>query len=248
MIELPRRSAIEILPWDSRFFGCRIAKYKSTALTPTLAQTAIKLCLARRVKCLYYLASSNDSASIACAETHDFHLVDIRVTLNRDVNLSIAHRKALPQALTFRSANRTDTSQLQRLARSLFPNSRFAVDPGFLPDAHEKLFSTWIAKSVEGHFDDWVGIAECRGRLAGFISCRRAQRSSGAIGLIGVAPAFRRRGIGQALIHQGLDWFRKHSIRSVSVVTQGRALSAQRLYQICGFRTGQVDLWYHKWF
>lgn len=33
----------------------------------------------------------------------------------------------------------------------------------------------------------------------------------------------------------------------IEVVTQGRNIAAQRLYQKCGFKTNKVELWYHKW-
>lgn len=44
-----------------------------------------------------------------------------------------------------------------------------------------------------------------------------------------------------------LEWFAARDIQSVQVVTQGRTISAQRLYQNCGFMTHSVQLWYHKW-
>ena len=242
-------SPIDILPWDSRVFGRRIARYKGTVLTPTLARAAIKACLAQRAKCLYFLASSNDVRSIGCAETHGFRLVDIRVTLARDLEAEpLALAASGGQAAAYRPAHADDIPALKRLAKSLFLHSRFALDPGFPADAHEKLFAEWVAKSVRGRFDDWVGVAEIRGRLAGFVSCRKTGRGAGAIGLVGVARSFRRRGLGRALVDQGLGWFRVRRIRHVSVVTQGRAIGAQRLYQACGFRTSRVDLWYHKWF
>jgi ribosomal protein S18 acetylase RimI-like enzyme len=33
----------------------------------------------------------------------------------------------------------------------------------------------------------------------------------------------------------------------VSVVTQGRNVAAQRLYQRAGFVTASTQLWYHRW-
>jgi ribosomal protein S18 acetylase RimI-like enzyme len=36
-------------------------------------------------------------------------------------------------------------------------------------------------------------------------------------------------------------------VQRVSVVTQGRNVAAQKLYQSCGFTTCSVQLWYHWW-
>jgi dTDP-4-amino-4,6-dideoxy-D-galactose acyltransferase len=240
-------SPIELLRWDSRFFGRRIARLNGSGLTPARMLSATKTCLRQRVDCLYFLASADDSLSISSAEAHGFQMVDIRVTLTKDLMRSFPLSFA-SHAVAFRPARSGDIGRLKTLAKTLFPSSRFAVDPHFPPEASPKLFASWIAKSVRGRFDHWVGVAVSRGRLAGFVSCRRTGRASGLIGLIGVASPFRRRGIGRNLLNQGFEWFRRQGISQISVVTQGRAVGAQRLYQDCGFRTSHVDLWYHQWF
>jgi ribosomal protein S18 acetylase RimI-like enzyme len=45
-----------------------------------------------------------------------------------------------------------------------------------------------------------------------------------------------------------MAYFGKRRIAKVNVVTQGRNVRAQRLYQKSGFATDSVMLWYHKWF
>ena len=52
----------------------------------------------------------------------------------------------------------------------------------------------------------------------------------------------RDRGIGWALVAESLRWFAVHGARQVSVVTQGRNVQAQRLYQHCGFLTRSMQL------
>jgi RimJ/RimL family protein N-acetyltransferase len=47
---------------------------------------------------------------------------------------------------------------------------------------------------------------------------------------------------------EALQWFADQGMDSMEVVTQGRNVAAQRLYQKCGFATKEVQLWYHHWF
>jgi len=242
-------SSIKILPWDSRFFGRKIARVTAPRLTPTIARTALSGCAKKHVECLYFLASSNDGSSITFAQANGFRLMDIRVTLARTLS-SAVRIQSEPQTaiISYRSARPSDLGSLRHLATTVFPYSRFAEDSKFPRGAHRKLFAEWVAKSVRGGFDDWVGVAVQRGQLTGFVSCRQTGRGTGIIGLIGVARAFRRHGIGRGLLQHASDWFTRHQIRHISVVTQGRAVEAQRFYQDGGFRTSRVDLWYHKWF
>ncbi|MGP0101640.1 MAG: GNAT family N-acetyltransferase, partial [Solirubrobacteraceae bacterium] len=68
------------------------------------------------------------------------------------------------------------------------------------------------------------------------------------IGLLGVSPQARRKGIGKNLVLAAIDWFRTQGVPSVTVVTQGNNLPAQRLYQQHGFLSHDLQIWYHKWY
>ena len=85
------------------------------------------------------------------------------------------------------------------------------------------------------------------GELNGFITCIK-EGSYGKIGLLGIDPTSQRKGIGSSLVNAALHWFECEGISTVEVVTQGSNIAAQRLYQQAGFRTSQVQLWFHKWF
>ena len=84
-----------------------------------------------------------------------------------------------------------------------------------------------------------------RGRAGVFLG---ATKAAGQIGLVGVHPDARGNGVGAALVNAGLRWFGSVGARDVAVVTQGQNVTAQRLYQRCGFATSRIELWYHKWF
>ena len=56
------------------------------------------------------------------------------------------------------------------------------------------------------------------------------------------------RGLGQQLVTSALRAFRERGMRVATVVTQGRNIRSQRLYQKCGFVIRSVELWYHRWF
>jgi TDP-D-fucosamine acetyltransferase len=244
------RSVVELLPWDSSLYGQRLARLRVSRLTPRTAEAALRFCCTRRVKGLYYLAPAEDAKSISCAEKYGFSLADLRVSLTRTLPRAAVGPSAFPRThgLRYGRAGRSDIDALRRLAAGLFRDSRFAVDPHFGPEFSRRLFSVWIAKSVRGQYDHWVGVVRQGNQLVGFVSCRRVGRQEGRIGLLGVASPWRERGIGRELLAQATTWCYSQGIRRISVITQGRAIKSQRFYQACGFRTSRVELWYHKWF
>ncbi len=92
-------------------------------------------------------------------------------------------------------------------------------------------------------------MAECEGAPAAFITCKReGDGSIGRIGLVAVDVRRRGQGLGQKLVGTAQTWFKDHGVRIVRVVTQGRNIASQRLYQRCGFLTHSVGLYYHKWY
>jgi hypothetical protein len=45
-----------------------------------------------------------------------------------------------------------------------------------------------------------------------------------------------------------LSWAAREDAKRAVVITQGRNVRAQRLYQRSGFVTASSQLWYHRWF
>jgi ribosomal protein S18 acetylase RimI-like enzyme len=141
-----------------------------------------------------------------------------------------------------------DVSVLQAIARDSYNDTRFYFDPHFPRSLSQLLYQRWIALSCEGYADD-VLVAEFNQVPVAYISCHLDQENmSGKIGLVGVSHKARGQGIGKMLVLKALEWFIAHDAQEVSVVTQGRNVGAQRLYQRCGFLTKTVQLWYHKWY
>jgi len=240
---------INRLEWDSAFFNVNIGYLYPKRLRKSIVSFAMKKCEEDRIECLYYLCDCNDPESVQLAEKEGFHFVDIRITFSQDVRSRIAGDPcALPGGLRVRPARGEDKPELCGIASDSYISSRYFFDRHFPQEVCRKFYADWISKSVDGLFDHAVLIAEMNGKLAGYISCRHVSSNYGAIGLVGIAPEFQGQRVGTHLVSAALQWFAERDIPFVHVVTQGRNLAAQRLYQSCGFRSEKLELWYHKWF
>jgi dTDP-4-amino-4,6-dideoxy-D-galactose acyltransferase len=238
----------QLLPWDSDFFGRRIARATAHRLAPQTVRAILEWCEAQAIECVYFLADSDDAETVRLAEDHGFRLLDIRVTLQCDIRERQAGpNDDLPPTISVRHSRQSDVPALQAIARTSYGHTRFYFDPCFPVESCDALYETWIRRSCEG-YADVVLVAEMDERIAGYVSCHMAGNTpQGQIGLVGIEAQARGRGVGRVLIDHSLRWFAEQGAEVVSVVTQGRNLAAQRLYQRCGFLTHSVQLWYHKW-
>jgi ribosomal protein S18 acetylase RimI-like enzyme len=150
--------------------------------------------------------------------------------------------------VTIRAYRPDDQDALCLLAGSSYRDSRFYYDEHFPREQCSRLYQVWLRKSCESG-DTRVLVAEWDGKLAGFITCEVHESArQGSIGLVGVSASARGLGIGNALVSKASEYFAGQSIAVVNVVTQGRNIAAQRLYQRCGYVLESVQLWYHKWY
>ncbi len=233
-----------LLPWDSDFFGFPIATTSLPRLDGRLAAETDAWCEGHGVACLYLLAESGDPGTAIRAGEHGFRLVDIRVTLDRP--LEAVPAPPAPAGFEIDLARGADRDALVPIARASHTDSRFFADPGFPREKCASLYETWITRSIEG-WADAVLVARFGGVASGYVTCH-VEGDRGRIGLVGVGEGARGRGVAGALVESALTLFASRGASRAEVVTQGRNVGAQRLYQKAGFRTSALQLWFHKWY
>lgn len=235
----------QYLDWDSNFFGVRIARLTSHHLTEEILKDTSYWCAANNIGCLYFLADTDDDETVVLAEQHAFHLVDLRITLEIPTTAIPPHTThSMNNAIRMGEAR--DVLELRHIARNNHHDTRFYFDRHFSRERCDELYATWIEQSCK-NFADAVFVVNNKGKAGGYITCHLREGNVGQIGLVGIGPALQGRGMGTTLVKHALHWFAKQGMTKVTVVTQGRNVAAQRLYQKCGFLTQSVQLWYHKW-
>lgn len=236
-------SLCRFLEWDSDFFGVRIARLQPARSRPAM-ERALRRARRDKIDCLYFLAGAGDAPAVRFAEDNGFRLMDLRVTLETEGAVRRGARR--PKGFRFRLFAPADAAALEAIAGESHRDSRFFADPRFERARCRELYRTWIRKSCEGRADA-VWVAEARGAAVGYVTCVRRGKGRGEIGLVGVAPGARGKGVGHRLLVEALRWFSRKGVKRVRVATQGRNPGAQRLYERAGFATRAVELSYHAW-
>jgi len=238
------RDLCAFLPWDSQFFGCRIARMRPSRITAAEVAQVLTWCRQQRIDCLYFLADLNDQTSVHLARTHGFQLVDLRVTLERTPP---AAPPSAPAGLVVRTARDQDIPVLRRIAAASHHDTRFYADGHFTPARCGALYETWIEQACHEPTGR-VYVADVEDQPMGYVAVTGQPGSEGKIGLIAVSAAAQGRGAGAALVARALGWLAEQKVSRVAVVTQGRNARALRLYERHGFVTRSIELWYHCWF
>jgi ribosomal protein S18 acetylase RimI-like enzyme len=233
------------LEWDSKFFGRRIARARASRLGETELARVLGWAREESVDCLYLLLGAGDLEGAIRAQATGFCMVDVRVTLDRDLSdLAGAVGDELPPAIT--PCTPQDIAALIEIARVSHTDSRFYADGRFPQERCGALYATWIENSCAGSAEE-VLVARDDGRAVGYVTCHENADGSGQIGLIAVADEARGRRLGHHLVRGSLIWFATRGRSPVRVVTQGRNVAALRTFEDAGFRTRSVELWFHLW-
>lgn len=239
--------SIEYLSWDSAHYGYRIARAKSSQVNSSACQNLMTECQNGDIDCLYFLADASDQDTIAALQDSGLEFVDIRLTLA--ANYKVLPGESQLDGIRFRLGDRHDLAQLLPIAGVSFGQSRFYVDRRFGHDRATRMFQIWLQKSFTNASGTAVVVAEQDGAPVGFVTCHlHKPPGEGNIGLVGVAESARGLGCAGGMIQYAARWFVGQGVDRLNVVTQGRNVAAQRLYQRKGFVTRSVELWFHKWF
>jgi len=262
------RAPCKLLEWDTAFFGARMAMLSPGEITSPRLRSAVDWCRANSIACLYVLSDANDANAARVLHDVGAREVDVRMTYGRDLAGFVPGPRP-----NVRSARAEDIPYLRDLAAKSHTNSRFWADAAFSRERCAELYATWIEKSCRG-WCDAVLVPELDGRPVGYLSIhvkpaanqpnvgeskdavtttkdaassKAMPGSKGEIGLVAIDPIAQGRGLGGELLDAALAWFLEHGLQRVIVVTQGRNMGAQRLYQSRGFQTDAVQQWHHLW-
>ena len=243
MLDHPINNLCEFLSWDSEFFGLRIAKALIHRVDAPQMLSIQSWCTQQKIDCFYFLSDADDPLTTQLLEQHAYHLVDTRLTFERRLMGDLPPFDTMKAII--RDAHDGDIQSLKRIAQHSYQHTRYYFDGRFPIEQCNELYVTWIEKSYRGYADkDWV--AELEGVVVGFITAS-LHNHQGDIGLVGVDSQHSGKGIGYQLVLFALAWLQQNKAQSVKVVTQGRNIPAQRLYQRVGFITHSLQHWYHYW-
>jgi dTDP-4-amino-4,6-dideoxy-D-galactose acyltransferase len=218
----------ELLDWDSEFWGIRVGKgERSAGMGEWAAENTVGL------MCL--LIDSDAPAEAQAAEERGFRFMDVRVMLERHT---------ISCGSSSRLARIEDLAALRRIAHSSHRITRFYADPSLSDDRCDILYDEWIRRSFAG-WADIVLVAEREGKPVGYVTVHLNGTTS-RIGLIAVSEEARGHGIGSELVGSAINWAHSQQAWHMSVVTQGRNIAAQRLFQRAGFITCGTGLWFHR--
>jgi RimJ/RimL family protein N-acetyltransferase len=231
----------EFLPWDTAFFGFRVGRISGDRLPERDVGPVMDWVREERIRCLYFLCTTDHDESVRVAERLGFHLVDVRMDFLRKVPADAAEDGGV------RLCEPGDEAGIIAIAAESYRHTRFYFDPNFTEERASALYREWARKSCEG-WADAVWVAPARDGVGGFATCHVDTTSRGRIGLVGVRAGLRGAGIGPLVVGAALSFFARRGVGEALVTTQARNLEAQRLYQKCGFRTHKVAYWYHRWF
>lgn len=250
MVDTIKSETCQFLPWDSDFFGVRIARVNNSHLDEITAREVLKWCEKNSIQCLYFLSEADNHTSIRTAEKYQFKMVEIRINFERSLkDWDPNTRPHTVEGVMTRCAQPEDIPILLSIARTAYVDSRYYFDERFSEEHWQAYYATWVKKSFSGGAQIAL-VAEKDGEVVGYITglINPEKPTEGQYELTGVLDSARKVGVGQELFRAGLDEYVRRGVDYIWVATQGRNITTQRMIEKHSFLTKSCQIYYHKWF
>jgi dTDP-4-amino-4,6-dideoxy-D-galactose acyltransferase len=231
------------LHWDSDCFGFNVARIIPLDIGDARLASILHELRANNYHMVYWDVPSEYRKVISMAQKHGGILVDEKVTYVKQISNAIhatqSHSYVIaPYLLT------EPEPTLISLALESGVYSRFKRDPSFPTELWEKLYTRWITRAVRKEIAWEVLVVKDAGDVLGVVTLG-AKEKRGVVGLLGVAPKSRGKGIGTILISAGERCFAEHGYADVQIVTQRANKAACRLYESCEYQIETIDSIFH---
>ncbi len=223
---------ISTLEWDSAFFDYSVGKI---LIKPE--DILNKDFLYQSVHKLIYIFSDN-LLTTEQINNLPIALVDTKIMLRKVANKDIS----IPDEI-IRLTRLSD--ELLYLTYQSGHFSRFKLDSNFIHNEFERMYSSWISKSINTSEESVFGYI-INNKLAGFISVSTHNQDA-SIGLIAVDEKYRGNNIGKHLLTMADVYSKKNKLKNITVNTQESNDGAMRFYLSNGFSVLNKTYIYHLW-
>lgn len=235
-------AVVQLLDWDSRFFGFGVARLLCENPTKAEIQTALTECRTVGARLIYWHARCHDDDATQSAQQHGAWLADRKVTFV----VPICSAGAIPADVDIVPTT-TFTPQLESLAWQSGEYSRFALDKRLPADAFRQLYSQWLRNSLSGAIARVVlTLRDDTGNELGLLTLGE-KNSRADIGLLAVDEQARGQRIGKRLVAEAHRIAASAGHTKLQVVTQRDNVLACDFYESCGFAVSDEEYIYHLW-
>lgn len=231
---------IEILNWDSEFFGYRIGKVELEEFHTEQYEDLIGLVKKSALKLVYIYPL--DQPSKRTLLVNKVPLVATNVTFEKE---DIYLIKNIPNTKSYNADDQYET--VEKLALLSGQYSRYKRDSKFSNNEFSKLYTEWIKKSINKEIATDVIIYKITDKIKGFVSYKITSRNEIVIGLIAVDTSEQGQGIGKILMQSIENITFQNSIKKIIVSTQLDNIQAMALYYSCGYTLKKKQEIFHLW-
>jgi dTDP-4-amino-4,6-dideoxy-D-galactose acyltransferase len=236
-----KSGVLEILEWDSRFFGYRVGRLLIDRGGEQIPETLRFRVEKEKIKLLYIFVNPSLLEINNQLEELGGVLVDQKVVYVKATEL---HTEFSNKVIEYQSD--TVNEQLKELVLSAGTYSRFRLDPNFRNDEYAKLYHEWLLKSINKSIA-FTTLVALKGTDIIGITTLGGDSSHADIGLVAVHDNYKGQGIGYDLMRTADSIAFEKGFRELRVVTQMKNTGACKLYEKCNFHVDAITNVYHYW-
>lgn len=230
---------VSVLKWDSEFFKKRIASISMDSWDDAFLDKNLKRLKEEKIQLAYLFLPEGITLPDVYFIRYKCNLVDRK----RVYAFCRLQEKEVPSNVALYNGT---AFALYDLAIQAGVDSRYHVDPDFPKEDFERLYKAWIDNSLSGVMADYVLVYRMpSGNIGGFITLKK-KGGILSIGLVATDMAYRRSGIGCALMDAAKHYACMNGI-FLEVATQADNLPACSFYEKNGFEKQSQSTVYHIW-
>ena len=139
-----------------------------------------------------------------------------------------------------RAYKKQDLEQIKQMTRGAFPKAHWYNNKHLDKDKVDEIYVKWVENSCNGRADI-VFVYEENNEILGYLTCNKR------LELLAVSSKVRRKGVGSALVHAGLDYYKNKNFTEIELKVEMANLPVLNLHLKCGSEINNVVLSINKW-